>query len=154
MCNFAQIMFILHLPWLAGGSYLDIFILTGASVSLFCCVIYCILWLIVNCKKLEIKLPQNEEVCIKVAEGFQGISCKGAIAKCTVVINSYLLHIYTPTKSDAGNVRSYFSGHTSAKELMYKQFVTTNPDFCLFQLLLLDRLMIRMQYRKIIYLTH
>jgi DDE superfamily endonuclease len=99
------------LRWLAGGSYLDIFTITGVSIASFYRVIYRTLRLIVNCKQLEIKLPQNEAECQQVAEGFQSISYKGAITNCIGVIDGYLLRINTPTRSDAGNVRSYFSGH-------------------------------------------
>jgi DDE superfamily endonuclease len=96
---------------LAGGSYLDIFTLTGVSVASFYRVVYRTLRLIVNCKELEIRMPTNEEECKKVAEGFQSISFKSAITNCIGVVDGYLLRIYTPTKADAGNVRSYFSGH-------------------------------------------
>jgi DDE superfamily endonuclease len=99
------------LRWLAGGSYLDIFTFTGVSVPSFYSIVYKTMKLIINCKELQINLPKNEVECQVAAEGFQSISCKGAIANCIGVVDGYLLRIYTPTKTDAGNVKSYFSGH-------------------------------------------
>jgi DDE superfamily endonuclease len=99
------------LQWLAGGSYLDIFTLTGVSIASFYRIVCKTLRLIVNWNELQIKLPQNEAECKQSADGFQSISTKAAITNCIGVIDGYLLRIYTPTKADAGNVRSYFSGH-------------------------------------------
>jgi hypothetical protein len=99
------------LRWLAGGSYLDIFTFTGVSIPSFYNIVYKTMKLIINCKELQIKLPQNEAESQLVAEGFQSISFNGAIANCIGVVDGYLLRIYTPTKADAGNVKSYFSGH-------------------------------------------
>jgi hypothetical protein len=70
------------LRWLAGGSYLDIFALTGVSISSFYRVCYRCLRLINKAPQLEIRLPQTEEECELAAEGFRSV-----------------------------NVRSFFSGH-------------------------------------------
>lgn len=99
------------LRWLAGGSYLDIFALTGVSVSSFYRVVYRCLRLIDNCEQLDIHLPQTLEECTVAAEGFRSVSFGHAIVNCIGAVDGYLLRIYTPPKNQAGNVKSFFSGH-------------------------------------------
>jgi hypothetical protein len=99
------------LRWLAGGSYLDICALTGVSTASFYRIVYRTLRLIIDSKELEIKLPATKEECIAAAAGFRSISYKEAITNCIGVLDGYLLRIITPPKDQAGNVRSYYSGH-------------------------------------------
>jgi DDE superfamily endonuclease len=99
------------LRWLAGGCYLDIFALTKVSIPSFYRVVYRTLRLIIECKALEIKFPKTIQECKAAAEGFRNISHKEAITNCIGCADGYLLRIYTPPKSLAGNVKSYFSGH-------------------------------------------
>jgi hypothetical protein len=101
------------LRWLAGGSYLDIFALTGVSIPSFYRVVYLTLRLIIECPKLDIKLPQTKKECEAAAARFRSISYKEAITNCIGVIDGYLLRIYTPPKAQTGNVKSYYSGHYS-----------------------------------------
>ena len=43
--------------------------------------------------------------------GFQSISQQGCIWNCIAVVDGYHLQIQTPSKKEARNVRSFFSGH-------------------------------------------
>lgn len=97
--------------WLAGGSYLDIFAITGVSVASFYRIVYKTLELLNTCEELSITFPTSKEACESIAAGFTNISYKEAIDNCVGCLDGYLLRIYTPTKKEAGNVRSYFSGH-------------------------------------------
>jgi DDE superfamily endonuclease len=101
------------LRFLAGGSYLDIHALTGVSVPSFYRVVYRTLRLIIECKQLDLQLPRTAEECVKIADGFRLKSYKQAITNCIGAIDGYLLRIITPPKDQAGNVRSYYSGHYS-----------------------------------------
>lgn len=120
------------LRWLAGGSYLDIFVLTGVSIPSFYRVVYRTLRLIVACKELEICLPATEEECKVLANGFRGISFKEAITNCIGVIDGYLLRIYTPPKAQAGNVKSYFSGHYQCYGINIQAICDHNSRFLYF----------------------
>lgn len=99
------------LRWLAGGSYLDIYVITGVSIPSFYRVVYKTLQLICDCKELDLHFPLSQTDCIKAAKGFENISYKSAIINCIGCIDGYLLRIYTPQKSEAKNVKSFFSGH-------------------------------------------
>ena len=97
------------LRYLAGGSYLDICVFCGISVSSF----YVIVWRTIHAvnKTIQINFPVSQEECAKVAAGFEDISHCGVIKNCVGAIDGYLLEIHTPWKCHAKNVRSYFSGH-------------------------------------------
>jgi DDE superfamily endonuclease len=99
------------LQWLSGASYLGIVALTGVSVPSMYRVVYHTLKVIINCKKLDFKFPKNEADCLEAAKGFKSISQDEAIVNCIGVVDGYLLRTYTPKRKEAGNVRSYFSGH-------------------------------------------
>jgi DDE superfamily endonuclease len=101
------------LRYLAGGSYTDIQILTGISVSSF----YRILWKTINAINnskstlLTIKFPSTNKESDDAALGFQSISQQGCIWNCVGVVDGYHLQIDTPSKTEAKNVKSFFSGH-------------------------------------------
>lgn len=99
------------LRWLAGGSYLDIFALTGISVASFYRVCYKVFILIDECPELALKLPTNAEQCVEVSDGFRSISYKEAITNCIGAVDGYLLRTITPIRKQAGNVKSFYSGH-------------------------------------------
>jgi hypothetical protein len=60
---------------------------------------------------LKIRLPKTSEECAEAAAGFESISFMGCIKNCVYVVDGYLMWMTTPSKKEAGNVRSYFSGH-------------------------------------------
>jgi hypothetical protein len=99
--------------WLAGGSYSDIFHFCGISKTSF----YRVVWKTINslciCDEpyLKISFPKTREECLHVASGFESISTNGCITNCVAAVDGYLLSIDTPTKKEAKNVRSFFSGH-------------------------------------------
>ena len=67
--------------------------------------------IICNCPEIQVKFPSSQEECNTLVEGFQSISYNGVTDRCWCVIDGYLMHIQTPTKSEAKNVRSFFLGH-------------------------------------------
>jgi hypothetical protein len=58
-----------------------------------------------------IKFPSSTEEAEQAAQGFQSISTQGCIWNCVAAVNGYHLQIRTPTKKEAKNARSFFSGH-------------------------------------------
>jgi DDE superfamily endonuclease len=98
---------------LAGGSYTDIQIITGISVASF----YRIVWKTINAinksasSLLSIKFPSTTMEADISALGFQSISQQGCIWNCVGVVDGYHLQIDTPSKAEAKNVKSFFSGH-------------------------------------------
>jgi DDE superfamily endonuclease len=101
------------LRYLAGGSYSDIKFLTGISVSSF----YRVLWKTIAAinkashELLAITFPSSIEATGEAALGFQSISSQGCIWNCVAAIDGYHLQISTPSKKEAKNVTSFFSGH-------------------------------------------
>ena len=97
------------LRYLAGGSYSDICIFCGISVTSF----YAVLRRTMNAinSTLEIEFPSTKEHCVRIAEGFENVSHRGVFKNCVGAVDGYLLSIMTPRKAEAKNVRSYFSGH-------------------------------------------
>ena len=97
--------------YLAGGSYLDICDVAGISKSSFYRVIWKTVTAINESHELAIKFPQTQKDILQAMAGFASISRDCAINNCVGVIDGYLLRIKVPSKEEAGNVRSYFSGH-------------------------------------------
>jgi hypothetical protein len=60
---------------------------------------------------LSIKFPASVDECRDAALGFQSISQQGCIWNCVAVLDGYHLQIQTPSRAEARNVRSFFSGH-------------------------------------------
>jgi hypothetical protein len=99
--------------WLAGGSYSDIFLFCGISKTSF----YRVIWKTINsiCLNseayLKISFPKTVQECLAAASGFESISANGCIKNCVAAVDGYLLSIDVPSKKEAKNVRSFFSGH-------------------------------------------
>jgi DDE superfamily endonuclease len=95
--------------YLAGGSYLDICVFCGFSVTSF----YAILWSTIHAinKSIKIDFPSTVEECAVIASKFEENSYGGVIHNCVGAVDGYLLAINTPWKMHAKNVRSFFSGH-------------------------------------------
>eukprot|EP00980_Cylindrotheca_fusiformis_P016821 scaffold5074_cov99-Cylindrotheca_fusiformis.AAC.3 len=95
--------------YLAGGSYSDICLFCGISVPSF----YCIVWRTIRAinSTIEVCFPSTAEHCAGLAAEFESISYDGVIRNCVGALDGYLVSIATPSKNEANNVRSYFSGH-------------------------------------------
>ena len=100
--------------YLAGGSYLDIHFFCGISETSFYSSIWWVLDLINKCTQLEIHFPQTAAECQAAAKGFRSVSSGDAITNCVSVVDGLLVCIATPTKKEAKNARSFFSGHYQA----------------------------------------
>jgi hypothetical protein len=99
------------LCYLAGGSYLDIHYFCGISETSFYASVWRVVDLINKCPQLDIKFPQTRQECLVAAEGFRLVSSGDAIINCVSVVDGLLVRIATPSKKEATNVRSFFSGH-------------------------------------------
>lgn len=121
------------LRWLAGGSYLDIFALTGVPVPSFYHVCYLTLRLIIGCKELDFRFPKTEADCLVLADGFRSVSYLDAIANCVGAIDGYLLRIITPTRKQAGNVKSFYSGHYQCSGMNIQAVCDHHSWFIFFQ---------------------
>ena len=101
------------LRYLAGGSYSDIKYFTGISSASF----YRVLWKTmraINQSKseiLSIKFPATTAEAPDAAMGFQSVSQGSCIWNCVAAVDGYHLQIQTPSKAEAKNVKSFFSGH-------------------------------------------
>jgi hypothetical protein len=95
--------------FLAGASYTDTCVFCGIPKSAY----YCILWRTIHAINLAIPVhfPTSPEDCAALAADFEKMSYNGVISNCVGALDGYLLHIKTPLKKHARNVRSYFSGH-------------------------------------------
>jgi hypothetical protein len=102
------------LRYLAGGSYLDIHYFCGISETSFYTSIWRVIDLINQCEILDVHFPKTIAECHVAAEGFRSISSGDAIVNCVSVVDGLLVRIATPTKKEAKNVRSFFSGHYQA----------------------------------------
>jgi hypothetical protein len=100
--------------YLVGGSYTDIHFFCGISETSFYRSIWKVMDLIIDCKELSIDFPTTEEDCTIAAEGFRSVSSGDAIVNCVSVVDGVLIRIVTPTKEEAKNVQSFFSGHYQA----------------------------------------
>lgn len=99
------------LRWLGGGSYLDIRISAGISVSSFYVCIHKCMNAILLCDALSFSMPKTEEELNRASEEFESISFNSVIDGCIGCLDGFLLAIQTPPKSQTGNVKAYFSGH-------------------------------------------
>ena len=53
----------------------------------------------------------TKELAVQSVAGFSSISTNRVMTECVAVLNSYHMEIVTPPKTEAHNVKSYFSGH-------------------------------------------
>jgi DDE superfamily endonuclease len=106
-----EICLYLCLRFLAGGSYSDIRFFTGVSVASFYRIVWKTIRAINKSESLSIKFPASVDEARDAALGFQSISQQGCIWNCVAVVDGYHLQIQTPSKKEARNVKSFFSGH-------------------------------------------
>ena len=98
--------------WLAGGSYLDIKLITGISIPGFYHIIHKGMDAILLCKELDsIKFPSNNEEIETMAENFAGLSSHNLFTGCVGAIDGYLCLIKRPSHKKVDHVLSFFSGH-------------------------------------------
>lgn len=101
------------LRYLAGGSYSDIKYFTGISSASF----YRVLWKTIRAinqsksEMLAVTFPSTTAAACNAAMGFQSVSQGGCIWNCVAAVDGYHLQIQTPSKAEAKNVKSFFSGH-------------------------------------------
>ena len=62
-------------------------------------------------KMLSVNFPSTVDKAHDAALGFQTISQQGCIWNCVAVLDGYHLQIQTPSKKEARNAKSFFSGH-------------------------------------------
>jgi hypothetical protein len=96
------------LQFIAGGSYSDIYFMAGISSTSCYHIIWKTISAINSCDELSVNFPQSLEECCVAAEGFVSISGQCCISNCVSVVNGYHLHIQTPSKKEAKNVKSFF----------------------------------------------
>jgi DDE superfamily endonuclease len=99
------------LRFLAGARYQDICEMCKASPTAVYFAVHKTLQAIVCNPELSYKFPETKEECEILANGFENISYKSAITNCVGAVDGWLLPIKVPSKAEAGNVQSYFSGH-------------------------------------------
>ena len=102
------------LRWLGGGSYLDIRLCAGISISSFYNCIYRCIEAILLCDALSYSLPTTVNEIEEAANGFKALSTHGVIDGCVACMDGLLLSIQTPARDETGNVKAYFSGHYQA----------------------------------------
>ena len=83
-------------------------------------------------KGIPVKFPSSPEDCAAAASSFEGISHAGVISNCVGVVDGYLLSIETPSKREAKNVRSYFSGHYQRNGINIQACCDSNCRFTFF----------------------
>jgi hypothetical protein len=107
---------ILHclLRWLGGGSYLDIRISAGISVASFYRCIHASMKAILLCDALLIHFPTTDNELQTAVDDFKALSTNGVIDGCVACVDGLLLRIQTPSSSETGNVKAFFSGHYQA----------------------------------------
>jgi hypothetical protein len=99
------------LRWLAGGSYLDIRLYAGISVSSFYVVVHRCAIAILKLPELDYSFPATNEELERVANGFKDLCDHEVMDGCVGCMDGMLLPIITPASSEVGHVKSYFSGH-------------------------------------------
>ena len=100
------------LRYLAGGSYLlDITDVAGISQASFYRVVWKTVTAIAKSPALQLRFPRTTEEISAAVAGLAGISTEQAIHNCVGVVDGYLLRCKVPSKKEAKNVRSFFSGH-------------------------------------------
>lgn len=124
-----EIMLHCLLRWLAGGSYLDIRISAGISVASFYRVVHICIDAVLLCKDLSIDFPQTEEELQAKADAFKAISSHGVFEGCVGCIDGLLMKIITPSCTEAGNVKSFFSGHYHTNGINIQAVCDSNCRF-------------------------
>jgi hypothetical protein len=107
----AEVVLHCTIRWLAGGSYLDISDVGCISIPSFYRCLSKGIGAIVACAELSFTLPRTPEKIEQAAAEFAQCSTDRVFDGCVGCIDGVLIRIKTPSASETGNVRSYFSGH-------------------------------------------
>ena len=99
------------LRWFGGGSYLDIRLAVGISVSAFYRCLHRCMNAIVMCGALSFKFPQTEQQLDGAACEFLQLSTNSVVDGCVGCLDGFMLKIQTPLPKETENVKLYFSGH-------------------------------------------
>lgn len=107
---------ILHclLRYLSGGSHLDIRLSAGISVPTFYVCIHKSMQAVLLCDELSYSFPATDDEICDAASEFRKLSGHHIIDGCVAAIDGYLLQIQTPSSSETGHVKAFFSGHYQA----------------------------------------
>ena len=99
------------LRWLGGGSYLDIRLSAGISTASFYVCVHKCMDVIMSCNQLAYSFPTTAHEIQQAVEDFKQHCTNGVIDGCVACLDGLLVRIQTPSSSETGNVKSYFSGH-------------------------------------------
>ena len=99
------------LRWAAGGSYLDIRLCAGISITSFYTCIHSCMDALYKSPELAYSFPTTPEEIEQACAGFRSCSSHDLIRGCVACIDGFLLKVRTPSKNKTGNVKAYFSGH-------------------------------------------
>ena len=120
--------------YLGGGNWSDIIEVMGISKSKFYAIIMKTMKAIIGCPALDIIFPTTLVDCQKLSSAFQSISPKQCIINCVGAVDGYLLSIDVPNTKEAGNVRSYFSGHYQRYGINIQACCDANSRFTYFEI--------------------
>jgi hypothetical protein len=102
------------LGWLSGSSYLDIRLSAGISKASFYRIVYKCATAILQADQLQYLFPSSNDELYQACNNFKAISSNGVSDGCIACMDGMLLPIQTPTATETGHVKSYFSGHYQA----------------------------------------
>jgi len=69
---------------------------------------------IIHCDELSFHFPKTPLEIERAALGFKAISLNGIMDGCVAAMDGILIKIKSPSTSQAGNVKAFFSGHYHA----------------------------------------
>jgi len=119
----------LTIRWLSGSSFHDIRDAGNFSRPTFFRLLRKCLSAIINCKKLQMRLPESLEELEAVRKGFEEKSTEGVMSGCIGALDGYLHLIRTPSRKESLNVRQYFSGHYQRMGLNVQAMVDSKLRF-------------------------
>ena len=83
-----QCMLQMTLRWVAGGSYIDIRIVAGVSVSFFYSTVHKIITAITKALSMHFPVAPNE--LVSASRDFASISTRGLITGCVAAVDGYI----------------------------------------------------------------
>ena len=94
-----------------GRTWTAIRLSAGISVRSFYRIVHLCMDAILLCPDLAFSLPVTATEIADALTAFKAISSKGVIDGCVGCVDGLLMKIQTPSNSEVGNVKSFFSGH-------------------------------------------
>ncbi len=98
------------LGWFAGGSYTDILYFCGISKTCFYTILWSSIDALLQAPELHIHFPTTVDKCLDAASGFWSLSSREVVDICVCAVDGHHLQIHVPSKTEALNVRSFYSG--------------------------------------------